>query len=266
MALSELWQKSTHLLLARAPAILLATFLFIIGWWLIRLLYRHFSNRIQDPHVDPSIKPFMLSLIMITLRIVLILTVLQIAGFKLTIFTVLLGALGVAAGLALSGTLQNFTSGVLILLFKPFHAGDRISTQGKEGTISSIQIFYTEMTSEDNSITIIPNSKLSNEIIVNTTACEARKIETTLKFPYATNWPALKDALEEIIDALKVNRTWQGPGKPLPSRVGILMLEPDGYTVAIHVWAPSHAFKEYKFSLSEALLNQLKQRGLLPGT
>jgi small conductance mechanosensitive channel len=91
----------------------------------------------------------------------------QVLGIQMTIFAALIGALGVAAGLALSGTFQNFASGVLIILLKPFRVGDTVSTQGQEGRVTAIRLFYTVVLSFDNTTVIVPNSKLSNEIIFN---------------------------------------------------------------------------------------------------
>ena len=272
MDLQKLWIKIEHLFIARMPSILLGLLILILGWWIIKLLYRYISKRISDPHVDPSIKPFFLGLIIIVLRLILVLTALQIAGFKLTIFTVLLGSLGVAAGLALSGTLQNFASGALILLLKPFHAGDKIIAQGKEGIISSIQMFYTIMIGEDNSMTIIPNSKLSNEIIVNTTGCTLRKIEIRLKYKYTTDWHYIKTAINQVIDHLPTKGTTTVQSakhrnrQAFDRKIGILTLEPDGYTIVIHVWVPSQRFRYYEYCLSENLLSSLKETTNLPGT
>jgi len=274
----KLWIKIEHLFIARMPTILLGLTIFILGWWFIKFIHGYFSKRINGPHVDASVKPFFLNLITIILRLILVITALQIAGFKLTVFTVLLGSLGVAAGLALSGTLQNFASGALILLLKPFHAGDKIGAQGKEGIISSIQMFYTVMIGEDNSMTIIPNSKLSNEIIVNTTGCNLRKIEIKLKYKFTTDWPALKTSINAIIDLLpqKTDSGFNADGnfhadgknkKPVFERkIGILTIEPDGYTVVIHVWVPSHKYNYFEYKLNENLLSQLKDQTKLPGT
>ncbi|GAB3361264.1 hypothetical protein GCM10027566_27620 [Arachidicoccus ginsenosidivorans] len=272
MDLEKLWVKIEHLFIARMPFILLALFILIIGWWIIKFIHHYISGRISDPHVDPSIRPFFLSLITIVLRLILVLTALQMAGFKLTIFTVLLGSLGVAAGLALSGTLQNFASGALILLLKPFHVGDKIIAQGKEGIISSIQMFYTVMIGEDNRMTIIPNSKLSNEIIVNTTGCNLRKLEIKLKFKYTTDWPTLKTSINSVIDHLpkKQAATLVSADNiekhAFERKIGVLTLEPDGYTIVIHVWVPSSNFNYFEYCLSENLLRQLKDQTTLPGT
>lgn len=108
-----------------------------------------------------------MSLLFTILQILLLLTLMQILGIQMTVFAALVGGIGVAAGLALSGTLQNFTSGILILLLKPYKVGDNIIAQGQEGTVLSIQIFYTVLLTYDNRDVIIPNSKLSNELIIN---------------------------------------------------------------------------------------------------
>src|SRR6185312_5183593 len=101
---------------------------------------------------------------------------------EMTLFATVVGAFGVAAGLALSGTLQNFASGILILLLKPFKVGDNIITQGLEGTVTSIEIFYTLVTTFDNRSVIVPNSKLSNEVIINISREGRRRLDINYKF------------------------------------------------------------------------------------
>src|SRR3569833_658408 len=125
------------------PKFLVGLVVLFAGLWLVSVLMRWSRSGMQKKKIDASVKSFILSLIGVGLRILLILRVMQIMGIEMTLFTALVGAFGVAAGLALSGTLQNFASGVLILLLKPFKVGDNIVTNGLEGTVTSIQIFYT---------------------------------------------------------------------------------------------------------------------------
>src|SRR3954470_10993697 len=134
--------------------------------------------------LDSSLQPFLLSLLFTILQVLLLLTAMQIIGIQMTIFAALIGGIGVAAGLALSGTLQNFTSGILILLLKPFRVGDIIIAQGQEGIVQSIQIFYTVVVTYDNRDVIIPNSKLSNDLIINISQEGKRRLDLDIKLPY----------------------------------------------------------------------------------
>src|SRR6202012_5358941 len=156
-------------------------------------------NSMHKKNVDPTLKPFLVSVISIILRLLLVFCVIQIMGFQLTIFTALVGAFGVAAGLALSGTLQNFASGVLILLLKPFVVGDNIVTAGFEGTVMSIQIFYTMVRTFDNRDVIVPNGQLSNNVIVNTSRAGTRRLDIELKFPNNIDYKQVREIIEGAI-------------------------------------------------------------------
>jgi small conductance mechanosensitive channel len=150
MEIHKLYDTARSWILLSGPKYLLALALFLIGLWLIkivrRLIYKTLANRITQS----SLVPFVVSLCITGLHILLAIFVLQVAGIQMTLFAALIAALGVAAGLALSGTLQNFISGIIILLMKPFRLGDNIIAQGQEGTVTSIEIFYTLVTTPDN--------------------------------------------------------------------------------------------------------------------
>lgn len=154
------YNKFYDWVLLKGPVVLLGIAVLVIGLWLIRMFARWMRNRMQRKKINSSLKPFFLSVTVVVLQILLIFLVMQIMGIQLTIFAALVGAIGVAAGLALSGTMQNFASGVLILLLKPFRVSDNILAQEQEGTVSSIQLFFTVVTTFDNRTVIIPNSKL----------------------------------------------------------------------------------------------------------
>lgn len=143
--------------------------LLIIGFWLINRLLRLAEKTLHVRNFDVTFKRFIRNLLNFGLKTVLIISVLNFAGFHTTSFIALLGAAGLAVGLALQGTLTNFAGGVLLLLFKPFKIGDLIEAQGKKGIVSEIQIFTTIVVTDDNRTIIIPNSMLSNGIIENHT-------------------------------------------------------------------------------------------------
>lgn len=149
--------------------LLVAITLLLIGFWLINKLLKIAEKTLHLKNFDPTFKKFTRNLLNFGLKTVLIISVLNFAGFPTTSVIAILGAAGLAVGLALQGTLTNFAGGVLLLLFKPFKVGDIIEAQGKKGVVSEVQIFTTIMVTDDNRTIIIPNSMLSNGIIENHT-------------------------------------------------------------------------------------------------
>lgn len=254
------YDKFYDWVLLKGPVVLLGIAVLIIGLWLVRIFARWMRNRMQRKKINSSLKPFFLSVAVVVLRILLIFLVMQIMGIQLTIFAALVGAIGVAAGLALSGTMQNFASGVLILLLKPFRVSDNIIAQGQEGTVSSIQLFFTVVTTFDNRTVIIPNSKLSNEVIINISAIGSRRLDLELKFNYGIDLSKVRKVIDEtIMESKSVLKT---PEK----RVGVSLLETDGYKVMINVWLNSHGFHDARLIFQENLLENLKSSGIkLPG-
>ncbi len=178
---------------------LIAIVVLFLGIWLIRLFKTALNRHMVSSDFDPSLQPFLVSLFGTLLQVLLVLALMQVLGLQMTIFTALIGALGVAAGLALSGTLQNFTSGVLILLLKPFRVGESIVAQGQEGVVASIQIFFTVVTTYHNTTVIIPNSKLSNEVIINLSRQGKRRLDVELKFGFGISSDQVREIVERRI-------------------------------------------------------------------
>jgi small conductance mechanosensitive channel len=228
----------------------------IAGEIAIRFLRRSLDKIMKRRKINFSLQPFLDSLIAVVLQVVLFLFLLQILGIKLTLFAALVAALGAAVGLSLSGTLQNFASGVLILLLKPFKNGDNIVTQGQEGTVTSIQIFYTLVTTYDKRTVIIPNSKLSNEVILNITQQGVRRLDIPLKFPYKTDIAAVRklliSTLAQIPEALKDPAI----------RVGVSELEESNYIVTTNVWLNAHGFEDARLRILERILDSINSSGL----
>ena len=239
---------------------MLGIFVILLGLWLIRILKRWMNGHLLKKDVTSSIRPFLVNLAVITLQVLLVLGFMQIVGIQMTVFAAAIGAFGVAAGLALSGTLQNFTSGILILLLKPFRVGDNIIAQGQEGTITTIQIFFTVMRTFDNRTVIIPNSKLSNEVIVNLSREGKRRMDIEMKFSFGIDFKEVKGQIEKSIDAI------DGFLKDPARRIGVSSVDADGYKVLVNVWAPAHGFQDARLALQERIVDDLKRAGIkLPG-
>lgn len=254
------YDKLYDWLLLKGPSIVLGLLVLLVGFWLIRVFSRWMGIRLQHKQLSSALKPFLLNMATVILRVLLIFLVMQIFGIQLSIFAALIGAVGVAAGLALSGTMQNFASGVLILLLKPFQVSDNIIAQGQEGTVASIQLFFTVVTTFDNRRVIIPNSKLSNEVIINISSIGSRRLDIELKFNYGVGLEQVKEMIDKTISES------QSILKTPEKRIGVSLLEESGYKVLVNVWLPSHGFHDARLIFQEKLLQNIKTSGIvLPG-
>jgi len=261
MDMDVFYDKVYSWILNIAPRLLIGIVVVFVGFWIIRLIKRAMANHMAAREFDPSLRPFLNNLIITVLQILLVLAFMQIIGLQLTIFTAIVGAFGVAAGLALSGTLQNFTSGVLILLLKPFRVGEIIMAQGQEGLVTAIEIFFTTVTTFDNKTVIIPNSKLSNEVIINLSREGKRRLDIEMKFSFGIPFQQVKDILQTSVaqseDLLK---------EPA-SQIGVSTVDPDGYKIMLNVWVTAEKFHDAKLTLQKRMIDDLKGAGIkLPGT
>ncbi len=230
--------------------------IFFIGLWVIRFLRNRLRNRMLKRGVHSSLQPFFLSLSITTLYILLIIWVMNIIGLEMTIFTTIIGAFSVAAGLALSGTFQNFAGGVLILLLKPFELDDSIIAQGQDGRVVSIQIFYTVLITADNKTVIIPNGKLFNEVIVNVTREGKRRLDFEVKIAYANDLDKAKTIINAAIAANDMLLT-----EPA-ARVGIIAMEVDSVRITINVWVEPGNFLTAKIALMEKIFKDFSANGM----
>jgi small conductance mechanosensitive channel len=260
MDFHKVYTKSYDWLMLYGPKVLVAIIVFLIGLWVVGFFKKLVRRSLAKKIANSNLTSFVVSVIVTATHILLVLLCLQIAGVELTLFAALVAAMGVAAGLALSGTLQNFTSGIIILILKPFKQGDIIIAQGQEGTIISIAIFYTLVRTYDNRTVIIPNSKLSNEAIINTSRLGSRRIDVELKFNYGMSFNDIRKIIEETISG-------NGNQNKVPKhRIVISSLDPDGYKVLINVWTDAHGYHDARYLLQEKVMQNLKGAGIkLPG-
>jgi small conductance mechanosensitive channel len=260
MKFNDFYLKGVRWVMVYGPRVIISIIILLIGFWVIARIKSWLHNSLDKRDIDPSLRPFLLSVSVILLQVLLILGIMQILGIQMTIFAALVGAFGVAAGLALSGTLQNFTSGVLILVLKPFTVGDNIIAQGQEGTVSSIQIFYTIVTTFDKRTVIIPNSKLSNEVIVNLSREGIRRLDVEVKFSFSIPYETVKSILANTINANK------NLLKEPTFRIGVSSVDPDGYKVLVNVWVKAHGYVDAQLKLQQKIIENLIAAGVkLPG-
>ncbi len=198
---AELKSMSLHSAVSFAINLAIAIVVFYAGRFLIRKIYRLVSSIFIKREIDRSLSVFVLSLINMVLYFILIVTVIGILGIETTSFLALFASAGVAIGMALSGTLQNFAGGVLILLLKPYKIGDYIEAQGYAGTVKEIQIFFTVITTPDNKSISIPNGGLSTGSVNNWTREEYRRVSWTVSISYGDNVDAAREAILKMFAA-----------------------------------------------------------------
>ncbi len=179
--------------------ILLAIVVLIIGLWLIKRMMKLVDRTMNKRDVDPSLKPFLRTIIAALFQILLFITIASMVGVEMTSFVAVLGAAGLAVGLALQGSLANFAGGVLILLLKPFKVGDFIDNGTHSGTVREIQIFYTYLTTVSNQEVIIPNGDLSNNSVTNYSFHDTRRLDMTFGIGYDDSIDKAKSILERLV-------------------------------------------------------------------
>ena len=181
--------------------ILLAIVVFIVGRWIVRRLNKLLAKILEKRHVEASLSTFVKSLVNITLTLLLIIVVIGVLGIETSSFIALFASAGVAIGMALSGTLQNFAGGVMILLFKPFKVGDTIEAQGQSGTVREIQIFNTILATPDNKIIIIPNGGLSTGLMKNYSREATRRVDWEFGIAYGDDYTKARAVIARLLDA-----------------------------------------------------------------
>jgi len=197
--LEQIVQPIAPLVVSFSTQIISAIILLIVGLWAIRKFTKIFKSVLNAQSFDASIVSFLGSLFSAVLKILLVLTVLSVVGIQTTSFIALIGAAGIAIGAALSGTLQNFASGVMILIFKPYKVGDYISAQDEEGFVKEIQIFNTIVRTPSNVTVIIPNSQITSGIISNHSTEELRRVDMVFGIGYEDDIDKAKRVILETL-------------------------------------------------------------------
>ena len=228
----------------------------IIGLWVISMIMNRFKAVMTKRDVDPSLVPFLISVLGISMRVALIISVAGMVGIEMTSFVAILGAAGLAVGLALQGTLQNFAGGVIILLLKPFKVGDFVDVGGHMGTVKEIQIFTTIMVTPDNKVIIIPNGGLANASITNFSAMPTRRVDFSFGIGYGDDFEKAKSLIKGLIDA--DSRILKDP-EPFV-RVG--ELADSSVNITTRVWVNSADYWAVHFDMIENVKKTFDKEGV----
>jgi len=247
-------QQLQNLAVLYLPRVLMAAVALVVGWWLIGWASRLIARAAR--RLDVSLASFLTSLVNIVLKVVLLITVAGMVGFETTSFVAILGAAGLAVGLALQGTLANFAGGVLILIFKPYVVGDTIESQGKAGEVREIQIFNTILVTPQGDTIILPNGATSNNVIVNKTAQNKALVEILADVDNATSLDELRGWAVPLLQADEAV-----VHEPAP-QVVVTALRPGGMAVAFRAYTLAGQSAPAQGRLLEHLQRALAQRGV----
>lgn len=238
------------------PSLATAILILVIGWWVIGMITRGFRKIFKARELDKNLESFLVTVINTGLKVMLAISVLQIAGLEVTAFVAVLGAAGLAIGMALSGTLQNFAGGVLLLILKPFKSGHFIEALGYSGTVQEVTIFNTILTTPDNKTIILPNGPLSTSSLTNYSAKPTRRVDMTFGIGYDDDIDKAKATLNELIEADE--RILKDPAHV----VVVSALADSSVNFAVRVWVNAPDYWGVFFAMQEKVKKTFDERGI----
>ena len=238
------------------PDILGALIWLVVGWWIIKLLIRYMKRFFDRKGHDPALTKFLLNLANGALLILLLISVVGMLGIQTTSFIAILGAAGLAIGLALQGSLSNFAGGVLIILLKPFKLGDWIEVNGISGSVKDISMFYTKLNTFGNQLAIIPNGELSNENIINYSGESTRRDAITIGISYESNIKVAKDVIMDLLEEQEDILT-----DPAPAVV-VTELADSAVNLSVRFWAKNEVFWDRHWYTIEESKTRLEAAGI----
>lgn len=247
-----LWQFLT----TYGPKLIGAVLVLVIGLWLIRWIVKGMNGMMVRAKIDESLRPFLKSLSSVVLKLLLAISIMGMLGIEMASFIAILASAGFAVGMALSGTLQNFAGGVIILIFKPYRVGDFIEAQGYSGTVREIQIFNTVLNTPDNKTIIIPNGGLSTGSLINFSAQETRRVDWTFGIGYGDDIVRAKEVLQRLLD--EDDRILSNPS----SFIGLSELADSSVNFVVRAWVKAADYWPVFFEMNEKVYTQFDKHGL----
>ena len=240
--------------------VLAALAIYVIGAWLIKKIKRVIHNIFVRRNTEHSIASFVESLASIFMTVFLVIFTISALGVNTTSIAALLAAGGMAIGMALSGTVQNFAGGIMLLVFKPFKAGDFIEAQGYSGTVTDVTIVSTKITTTDNRNIIIPNGSLSNGTINNYSQNVYRRLEWLVDVEYGASSEKVKAILKKIIDEEK--RIVYAPASPADPTIALNALRDSSVQFVVRAWVKKEDYWDVLYDVNEKIYNQIPENGI----
>ncbi len=253
---SQLWLSAQGMATDWGIKVLAALAIFIIGRWVAKGIRRGVRRMMEKGGVDPIIIGFVGSITYIALLAFVVIAALGQLGIQTTSFIAILGAAGLAVGLALQGSLSNFAAGFLMIMFRPFKVGDFVEAAGVAGVVKDMQIFTTTLKTGDNKTIIIPNAKISGDNIINYSAEENRRVDMTVGVAYDADLSKVRDVLNDIIS--KEERILPDPAP----QVAVAELADSSVNFIVRVWTKSGDYWGVKFDATETIKNRFDEAGI----
>ena len=242
--------------ISAGKSILMALLVYVVGSFIISLLKRLLSRMLERRKVEVSIQTFLKSLVNILLNILLIISVVGALGINTTSFAALLASAGVAVGMALSGNLQNFAGGLIVLFFKPYKVGDWVEAQGVSGTVTEIQIMHSLLLTGDNKVVCVPNGAMSSGVIINYSRMDNRRIEWIVGVDYGTDYDKVKTLVEQMIAA--DTRMLKDPA-PM---VALHALDASSVNIVIRAWVSTADYWDVYFDMNRRIYEEFNRAGI----
>lgn len=250
------WDNLMHNAIQYGAKLLGAIVVFIIGWWIINRIVSGLAKIMERKEVEITLRPSFLSISKIGLRILLFISVAGMIGIKMTSFIAIIGAAGLAIGMALQGSLANFAGGIILLVLKPIKKGDFIEAVGHSGTVNEIYLFHTYLTTMNKQEIIIPNGKLANDSIINYSLYNIRGMGMNFKVGYENKIDKVKNVLEDIIKS--TDGLIEDPGYSIL----VTELAETYMTINVQAWFTTDKFWSAHDSLPERVKKRFDQEGI----
>ncbi len=248
--------KAIELVMTYAPKLVLAIVTLIVGLWLIGLITKVTRKSMEKTKADKTLVPFITNLLSWGLKLLLFISVASMVGIATTSFIAVLGAAGLAIGLALQGSLANFAGGVLVLIFKPYNVGDLIESQGHLGVVKEVQIFNTILLTPDNKRVIIPNGAVSNGSVVNYSAEGTLRVDLVIGIAYESDIPKAKEVLHKAMAEHELVL------KDPESTVAVSALADSSVNFVVRPWCKAADYWQVYFDITEAAKVGLEANGI----
>ncbi len=245
------------LLVSIGAKLAIAIVVFIVGFWLAKFLAKTVKKVLTKRETDPSLVSFLTSLVSMLIKTLTVVTAITQLGVEMTSFVAILGAAGLAIGMAFSGTLSNFAGGVMLLLFKPFKVGDFVNVQGEEGTVDEILIFNTILKTVDNKTIILANGAVANGTITNYTKADKRRVDFVFGIAYGDDLKKAKDLLKKFADEDEMILK-----DPDPVFIGLSELADSSVNITVRAWAKTENYWKVYFNMNERVYNEFDKEGL----
>ncbi|MEN9609671.1 MAG: hypothetical protein RLZZ628_485 [Bacteroidota bacterium] len=252
----EIVRNVLDVILNEAPKIAKAAALLFGGFWAIGQLMGFLRTALEKSGLDRDLRPFLNSMANVVMKVLLLLSVAEMVGFKTTSFMTILASAAFAIGLALQGSLSNFAAGVMVLIFKPYRVGDKVNIQGQSGTVNEIQIFHTLIVNTQKKTIIIPNATAVNGIILNWTTNKTLKTDIIIPIHYGIDFDMVAHLIEKEIEF-----TEKIENKP-SYEVKFVQFDKGGYTISVQVQVSPANHDDVVAELSKNIYTALNKSGI----